>query len=125
MYAVTQYQMHKQETTKCRRKPTGDLFKEGKGEYKTIRIEWRHTTYMLIFDCNGHEEQANIIKPARQYFGRLTENVRNKIEETLPAQLFINMRIIQYYSCGIKGNKRVYSIEENELADWFEKASLI
>ena len=102
--------------------------KEGINTYSTVRLEWRSSSCMVVFDCNGYEKTANIIMPAKQYFGRLTKNVRQNIENTLPEQLRINLEIKEYYIPGVPGNVKQYrnffSVVDEDLEKWFKKASL-
>lgn len=103
--------------------------KEGIDTYSTIRIEWRSSSCMVVFDYNCSEKTANILQPAKQYFGRLTKNVRQNIENTLPEQLRINLEIKEFYIPGVPGNVKRYryffSVVDADLEEWFKKASLL
>ena len=92
--------------------------------YSVKRIEWRKSSYMVIFDYHGYEKCANIIDEARQRFGRLTQKTREKIEKAMPSTLSIYTHVTQYYVPGIPGNvmqtRTLYKVSQTSLSSWFD-----
>lgn len=92
--------------------------------YSVLRIEWRKSSYMVIFNYHGYERSVNIIHSARERFGRLTQKTREKIEKAMPSTLTIQTCVHEYYIPGIPGNvmqpRTLYNISSSDLDSWFD-----
>lgn len=97
------------------------------GIYPVIRVEWRKSSYMVVFNYRGYERCANIIDQARERFGRLTADTRDRIESTVPSELVIDTHVSQYYIPGIPGNvkqpRTTYRVSSFDLEKWFDDAA--
>ncbi len=93
-------------------------------KYHIDHIEWKKSSYMVYF--KGLYKPVNIIDPARKFFGRLTADVRRKIEETMPKALTVegNTREIYQQGCAYNfgGYRTDFHIDKHDLYMWFNDA---
>lgn len=101
---------------------------DGWREYKIERLDWRSSSYMLIFYMNGRKRQVNIISECRERFGRLTLKVRDKIEASMPKSLMIHTEVVSFYApynpYNVGGFRYIHSVDETELEKWFQQVKL-
>lgn len=99
-------------------------FTDGWYNHDTIRLEWKKSSYMLYFDFNGRERHVNIIDQCRKYCGRLTADVRRKIEESIPSTIKIYTECVPFYAQGcaynIGGYRYLHSVSSKSMESWLQ-----
>ncbi len=97
---------------------------EGFNVHETTRLEWKGSSYLLYFLMNGREKHVNIIEQCKEHCGRLTSEVRQKIEAAMPPTIAVFTTVSTYYKAGLPHNfggyRYLFSVDDANLAEWLD-----
>lgn len=85
----------------------------------TIDIQWHcEKNLMLSFYWNGQKREVNIAPFFRKELGKMTEEVRTKIVETMPEAVIISTRIIRFAP---HKKRYIHEAALSDLNEWLER----